>query len=530
MAYTAPISGAIGPGGAKFGMGSGGPNRFTHTAYGGGLWSVGIDPNSPTVQQDVQRWYDSQPANVKAEIQKGMGPQPGRGSINPLVYAADLRQRDVARKIQKENGFFQSLPGKIVGIGATALGSVLGGPIGGALAGGITGGLGSKSVLGGLTGALGGYFGGGLLNKVGIPTNVLNLPGGGTLSGAFAGLKGLASSAPLTSVNNLMPAAYASRAAGTATGLAGNVGSFISGGSSAAGAAGTGGSGMGWFTDLLKESAPSLLGTALEAGIGYASQNSLQNQMTKAGQQAQAASQFQPYNISGPAGAAVFNGNSAAASLSPELQKQLANMQGITSGALSDYNKFNTGNYSQNYYDTISKYRQPEDQAQTNDLLNRVYATGNWGSTVGAKDVYSYQQAKAMEDNMLRLQSQQAGAAEQERLFDRYFKSVSSQEALARSPYELINMGGNLGTGASQINSQAAKYPWLSAGTAANASAAFWGNIAQSASNAGTAVLNKYNSYSSNNNRPITLAPSFSSAAGYGSGNASSLYSPGYGG
>jgi hypothetical protein len=148
--------GTAGPGGAKFGAGAGGPNRFDFTQYGGGLWSIGIDPNSPTVKQDVQRWYDSQPAAVRAEVQKGMGNQPGRGSIDPLVYATDWRGRDVARKVQKSNSFLDTTLGKVLGTAATiGAGFLPGGqflaPAVGAGLGGAKGGL-KGAVLGGLGG------------------------------------------------------------------------------------------------------------------------------------------------------------------------------------------------------------------------------------------------------------------------------------------------------------------------------------------------------------------------------------------
>ncbi len=265
---------------------------------------------------------------------------------------------------------------------------------------------------------------------------------------------------------------------------------------------------MGWFTDLLKGVAPDLVSGAISGGLSYLGQTQAANTQSDAANKLAASMQFNPYNVAGPAGGAVFSGNNAAGTLSPELQAQLAQMQGITSGALSDYNKFNTGNYAQNYYDTITKYKQPEDQAQTNDLLNRVYATGNWGSTTGAKDVYSYQQAKAMEDNMLRLQAQQAGASEQDRLFNRYFKAAGSQQSLATLPYQFINQGGNLGGTASNAAVQAGQYPWLAAQNSSDASAAFWSTLGGVAGNAASSVLNKYNSYSSNQNRPITYAPS----------------------
>lgn len=199
--------GTVGPGGAKFGQGSGGPNRFDHTQLYGGLWSIGIDPQSPTLKQDVQNWYNSQPANVKAEVQKGMGNQPGRGSIDPLVYAVDWRQRDVARKIQKTHGMFDFL-GPLAPVGqvaATLAGAAIGNmilpgigaKIGGTLVGGVTGGLQSKSVVGGLLGAAGGYGVGSSVASAGSVTNLAK--------NTAAGFKSLATNpkaAISTAVNN----------------------------------------------------------------------------------------------------------------------------------------------------------------------------------------------------------------------------------------------------------------------------------------------------------------------------------------
>ena len=169
-------AGAVGPGGAKFGGGAGGPNRFDYTQYGGGLWSIGIDPNAPDVDSRVQQWFNSQPSNVQAEVRKGM-----KGGKS-LTWAADWRQRDVARKIQKEHGMFDFLGplapvGQIAAtVGGAALGNMLlpgiGAKIGGTLAGGITGGLQSKNVLGGVLGAAGGY---GLGSAVGAAGGVGNL-------------------------------------------------------------------------------------------------------------------------------------------------------------------------------------------------------------------------------------------------------------------------------------------------------------------------------------------------------------------
>jgi len=211
MAYTAPAQGTSGYGGAKFGAGGGGPNRYDFTQWGGGLWSIGIDPAKSGYYDDVIGWYNNQPSNVKSEVDAYWKNNKRTGNYGfDLANAVDWRQRDVARKIQKEPGFFDFL-GPLAPVGgalATAAGSVLGGPIGGALAGGLAGGLGSKSVLGGLLGAAGGYFGGGLLNKFGVPTNVLGVPGGGTVSGLYGSLI-----PAVGNVNQYMPADIAARAA-----------------------------------------------------------------------------------------------------------------------------------------------------------------------------------------------------------------------------------------------------------------------------------------------------------------------------
>jgi len=264
---------------------------------------------------------------------------------------------------------------------------------------------------------------------------------------------------------------------------------------------------MGFFSDLLKGSLPNIIG----GGISYLGQMNAQDSFNKIAQQLAQQSQFSPYNISGPSGSVAFNGNNVTASLSPELQAQLGQMDKATRGAFEDYMKFNAGGYADNYYSTIKNMQQPTDQAMTNDLLDRVYASGNWGSTIGAKDIYSYQQSKALEDQMLRLQAQEAGAAEQDRLFNRYFKSAASTQTLAQSPYDLISLGGNLGTASSGAAASAAQYPWLAAGTSANASSAFWSFLGGSAYNAVGSVLQKYGNYQKEANRPVyTPSPYFS--------------------
>lgn len=504
-------SGTTGPGGAKWGMGAGGPNRYDYTQLGAGLWSVGIDINAPDARQQVDAWMARLSAAERADVMKAVNrPQPGRGSMDAYIYGADARQRDVARQIQKTNGFFDSTLGKVFSAVAPIAGGFFLGPLAGAAIGATTGGI-KNGPLGAILGGLGGYGGGTLGSS--LATNGV----GGTISNAINGIKGFFGGPALNNVNTLLPAAYASRAVTGAGSLAGTLGNtaltsgsgllsnLLGGGGSSAGAAG--GGGMGFFSDLLTGMAPNLLGGA----ISYLGQKSAQEDFNKIAQQLAQQSQFSPYNITGPGGSVAFNGNNVTASLSPELQAQLGQMDKVTRGAFEDYLKFNAGGYANNYYSTIKNMQEPTDQAMTNDLLDRVYASGNWGSTTGAQDIYSYQQSKAIEDQMLRLQAQQAGAQEQDRLFDRYFKSSASQQALAQSPYDLVSLGANVGAQRSGAAAQAAQYPWLSAGNSANASSAFWSFLGGSASNAVGSILQKYGNYEKEANRPVfTPSPYFS--------------------
>lgn len=198
MAYTAPTAGTSGYGGAKYGAGGGGDNRYDYTQWGGGLWSIGIDPAKTGYYNDVRNWYSSQPSDVKAQVDSYWQNNKRTGNADfDLANAVDWRQRDVARKIQIEHGPFDFL-GPLAPIGgalATVAGSALGGPIGGALAGGLAGGLGSKSVLGGLLGAAGGYgLGAGIANAGGLGNYIGNIGAGiknfvsdplGSVSGLF---------------------------------------------------------------------------------------------------------------------------------------------------------------------------------------------------------------------------------------------------------------------------------------------------------------------------------------------------------
>lgn len=498
-------------------------SRYDYTQWGTGLQSQGLSTNPA----DVYKFYQQVAANPNTAYNKGIlsGVQAygknNKGSLsdpNYITNALDWYWRDIQRKSQKAPTMFGPLDSIIkpaLTIGASIINPALGAAVGGVLGAANGGGL-----LGGALGALGGYGAGGTLKGIGSALG--NAGGLSTLlkaPGTFASNLGRGA---LTSIQNYIPG-YG----GSLTSAAGGLGSILGkvptgaissvlGGNNSS----SGGGNMSFFGDLLTSSIPSLIG----GGIQYLGASNALEAQQKAAAQLAASGQFNPYNVSGPAGSASFSGNNATAQLSPEMQAQLAQMSQATQGAFSDYTKFNAGGYAKNYYDTITSYKQPLDQANTNELLNRVYATGNWGSTTGAQDVYSYQQAKNMEDNMLRIQAQQAGASEQDRLFNRYFQSAAAEQGLATLPYQFLNQGASFGGAASSANISANQYPWLAAQNASDASSAFWSTIGSGVIDAGNAVLGKYSGYQKNANRPITTAPSLSAIAGYGAPTAASWF------
>jgi hypothetical protein len=182
----------VGPGGAKFGAGSGGSARFDHTARGGGLWASGFDQSDPGIGGQVKAWYGSQAANVRGEVDKYFtgANASKRGTEAGLVEAVDWRQRDVARKIQKENGFLDSTFGKIL-VTAAQIGVTLatGNPYAATAIGAVTGGV-KGGIKGAALGGLAGY---------GVGTGTQFVAGGG-ISRTFNTLLGKGASSSVSGV------------------------------------------------------------------------------------------------------------------------------------------------------------------------------------------------------------------------------------------------------------------------------------------------------------------------------------------
>jgi len=243
-----------------FGAGGGGDARYDFTQQGSGLWSIGINPGDPQAINKAIDWYKSQDAGTRAEIGKLSG-----SKVNdPVGFldAIDARQRDVARNIQKENGFLDSTFGQILTtLGTVALGAVPGvGPALAAGAGAITGGI--KGGIGGaLLGGLGGYGAGQLGSSLatnGISGTIKNFTSG--FSNMFGG-----GAAPI-STPSLNPANVV-QGVGGAVNAAANAVPGLSSGVNAASLAASLGPSAGSAAGLLPAGAGGI-STAAGAGTG----------------------------------------------------------------------------------------------------------------------------------------------------------------------------------------------------------------------------------------------------------------------
>ena len=494
------------------------------TQSGAGLAMAGITPQNMYARLDKLRLNSTSKEGGNAQLWKNLGrwtTTPNAGGLNPqqaslfnqyyktgvrpagltdqtVSGALDWGLREGGRSQQHKNTFWDSAFGQLLGPALTIGSSFLPGgqflaPAVGALTGGLKGGW-SGAVLGGLSG-----YGSGQLAQ--------GLKGAAASTGGW----GSALSHPGAFLHNvgasLNPSIVRS---GSALGGIGSVGSAAGSivphiGGSAANAGGSMGALSDFmgpiknFTNAFDYGGGNFLGDAIKGGLNYFGQQQAIDAQTAAANRAFENSKFTPYNISTPGGSATFKNNTATAALSPAAQKLLGNYNSVMGQELTAFNKFNPQNYSQNMYNTLSNLKAPGVTAANNNLLSDVYNRGQWGGTVGANDIYSADMANNLQDQALRLQSQQAGASESDRLFNQYMKSAAAYHSLLNSPNGFINQGLNGGQAASSANANANQYPWLAANNAADASAAFWSTLGGTASNLLTGVGN--NSAIANNVR-----------------------------
>jgi hypothetical protein len=240
------------------------------------------------------------------------------------------------------------------------------------------------------------------------------------------------------------------------------------------------------------ETAIALASTAA-SGIGALTSS---NDMSDMSSQLYGQTKFNPYNVYGPAGSAIFDAKNGGVTgyLSPEFQGALGQAAAGRQQLGNTANAFSTSDYANQYYQNLKSLAAPEQAWSGNDFMDKVYSKGNWGSTTGAHDLWSYANLQNQQDTGMRQQALQSAGQEQTRLFDTYLNALKGEMAIADIPQNIINQGANIGAQASGANNQAAQYPWLAAQNQADASSAFWGNLSGGIGNAATALAKKYGS------------------------------------
>ena len=505
--YRAPTAQSLGPGGARFNGqlsqhydANGNPidaigDPFDFNKYGSGLWAQGFDPASPATPAALWNQYQKD-STSNSDFQQYASPEIAKHGWDPNTKQglSDIYNNYygyLAHRMGKAPDSLLSGPlGTILQLAAVATGN----PWLGAGVGGTIGGLNSGSILGGALGAAGGYFGansvanagglGGIADSIG---NFAQHP----LDAIGSAFSNLTSGPPLTSINNLFPADIAARAgAAGSSGLLSTAGSAISAANGLKNLTGTssGGGNVGFF-DSIGSFLSNNAGSLITGGLGLLGQNIASDNLSSAAQQAQTAAKYQPYGIATPGGLGYFSGNTATGVLSPELQAQLANLNQNTQGNYGALQKFNPQDYANQMYSTVKSYSAPNDTFQGNNFLDKLYSSGQWGSTPGEGQLFNFARGKQAEDNSLRFQAQQAGGQEQNRLFGNYIKSLSSQLTTASDPLQYIQAGSQIGTGAAQANSAAARFPWLAANDSAASSLGFWNYLGQQAGNFGQSLI-----------------------------------------
>lgn len=377
------------------------------------------------------------------------------------------------------------LPGLIPGLTAGWAGAGTG-----ALIGGISGGW-DDALLGGLGGYGGGSLGGALSNAAGATGGWAS---SFTHPGDFAHNLWNGGTGALTSGAQTLPRAWG-----------GTAGGFLSGGVGAAGGilphVGSAGGSMGAVGDFFN-GARNILGygdygggnifsDALRIGAGYFGAQNAQNNLNDAAERLYANTAFNPYNINTPYGSATFTGNNATSTLSPEFKAALAEAQAQRIQLGKDAYGFNTDKFARNYYNTSKRITAPEDAWTANDFLDKVYSSGNMGSSTGAHDIFQFGLEKDLADQALRLQSRSQAGQEQTRLFNLYNNSLANEMKIAGIPNDQIQLGLNAGSSRSNANSGANQYPWFAAQNQADASAAFWKSLTDTFLPNGS-ISNKY--------------------------------------
>lgn len=233
--------------------------------------------------------------------------------------------------------------------------------------------------------------------------------------------------------------------------------------------------------------------SGLMSGIGALTGS---GDMTDMANQLYSQAKYNPYNVYSPLGSAIFDAKNGGVTgyLSPEFQQALGNTSTYRQNLGNTAGAFSTQDYANQYYQNLKTLAAPEQAWSANDFMDKVYKSGNWGSTTGLHDMYSYANLQNQQDTGMRQQALTAAGQEQSRLFDNYLRTLQGEMNIAGIPNNIINQGAQIGSYASGANANAAQFPWSAAQNSADASSAFWGTLGTGFGNAANALSKKYGS------------------------------------
>lgn len=207
------------------GLGKNNSNPLDINTWGAGLWAAGIDPNDPNLGYRLWEFNKAKMSSNDTDYQKRVQEQVAKhgwdlNTKEGLSSAVDWYYRDLSRRMDKSNNFFDSTIGKIISMTAPlALGGVgaalgLSGSLVGAGTGAVIGGV-QGGPLGAVLGGVGGYGAGSLAGSLvnnGISGTIDNITsgfqemfGGGatTAAGQAAGATGSGVNAAANAVPGL---------------------------------------------------------------------------------------------------------------------------------------------------------------------------------------------------------------------------------------------------------------------------------------------------------------------------------------
>jgi hypothetical protein len=236
---------------------------------------------------------------------------------------------------------------------------------------------------------------------------------------------------------------------------------------------------MGVFSSLLSK-VPGFLadnaGSILQGGASLYGALQAKKALGDLSSQYQQQGAFSPYNVDIPGlGYAAFSPDgSVTGGLSGALADIAAKSGDLGGRYFDQLGAFDRNLFSGDIYDALLAQQAPKEVWDSGQVLEDVYNRGLVGGTGGNELMFNRQQQLEAADLQRRLSAYEAGAAEEDRLANLYFKAVADQRTTSQIPLELAKLGGNLGQNDS--SAFASILPTVSniAGYGINAEAELW--------------------------------------------------------